>query len=83
MPQPKAPDLPCGNPLFFSWVAEWMDEARQRNSKSYQTWKKVVLQGVRLIQQAYESLSQCPITYEHPSELIRLNGIGILHIQFR
>lgn len=25
----------CANPLLLQWLKEWMDEARERNSKGY------------------------------------------------
>jgi crossover junction endonuclease MUS81 len=77
MPRPKAPEIPCGNPLFLSWVGEWMDNARTLNSKGYQAWKKVLYGKKFSLTKAYESIKQCPIAYDHPSELIRLNGIGM------
>jgi len=32
------------------------------------------------LNQAYESIKQCPISYDHPCELVRLNGIGSIII---
>lgn len=55
----------CANPLLQQWVKEWMDKAEQLNTKAYYTYKK-----------AYDSLTRCPITYQHPSEAIALAGIG-------
>jgi hypothetical protein len=41
MPRPKAPEIPCGNPLFLEWVKEWMDNAKARNSNGYHVWQRV------------------------------------------
>lgn len=55
----------CKNPQFLEWVKEWWDQARDRNSKGASTYKK-----------AYDSLKACPITYEHPAQLVALVGFG-------
>ncbi|OAP63325.1 hypothetical protein AYL99_02552 [Fonsecaea erecta] len=55
----------CANPLLAEWLKEWMDEARQRNSKGYTVYKK-----------AYQSVKACPLTFNHPSEAQQLNGLG-------
>ncbi|RDA83083.1 hypothetical protein CP532_2559 [Ophiocordyceps camponoti-leonardi (nom. inval.)] len=55
----------CANPLLLSWVEEWLNVARQRNSQGITTYKN-----------AYESLKACPISFEHPAELQRLKGFG-------
>ncbi|CAD6501896.1 BgTH12-02141 [Blumeria graminis f. sp. triticale] len=55
----------CANPLLLRWVAEWLEEARTRNSKSVQIYKK-----------AYDSLLANPISFSHPSEAKQLTGIG-------
>ncbi|KAG1132307.1 hypothetical protein G6F42_002479 [Rhizopus arrhizus] len=55
----------CGNPLLRDWVKEWMNDAQAMQSKSYYTYKK-----------AYESLCRCPVTFEHPSLVENLEGIG-------
>lgn len=53
------------NPLLLSWVKEWYDTARERNSKGVTTYKH-----------AYNALKACPITFEHPSQLQQLKGFG-------
>ncbi|CAO3586794.1 unnamed protein product [Absidia cylindrospora] len=55
----------CGNPLLRNWMAEWMEEAKNMQAKSYYTFKK-----------AHDSLSACPMPFAHPSEAQQLNGIG-------
>ncbi|RKF57166.1 Crossover junction endonuclease MUS81 [Golovinomyces cichoracearum] len=53
------------NPLLVQWVGEWLEEARSRNSKGVQVYKK-----------AYESLKANPIQFSHPSEAKQLTGFG-------
>lgn len=53
------------NPLLLSWVKEWYDTAKERNSKGVTTYKH-----------AYNALKACPITFEHPSQLQQLKGFG-------
>ncbi|KAH7035008.1 crossover junction endonuclease MUS81 [Microdochium trichocladiopsis] len=53
------------NPLLLGWVQEWVDQARERNSKGLLTYKN-----------AYAALKACPITFGHPSELQQLKGFG-------
>ena len=55
----------CGNPLWLGWVYEWLQSARERNSKGATVYKK-----------AHDSLKFCPIAYNHPSELVVLKGFG-------
>jgi len=55
----------CANPLFAGWLKEWMDEARERNSKGHLVYKK-----------AYHSMKACPTRFQHASEAEQLNGIG-------
>ncbi|SAL95528.1 hypothetical protein [Absidia glauca] len=55
----------CGNPLLRDWMAEWMEEARNMQLKSYYTYKK-----------AHDSLASCPMVFQHPNEAQQLNGIG-------
>ncbi|KAN0116863.1 hypothetical protein V8E51_002840 [Hyaloscypha variabilis] len=55
----------CANPLLLSWVKEWLDTARERNSKGVTTYKK-----------AYDSLKSCPLPFTHPSEAQQLTGFG-------
>lgn len=26
---------PCANPLLLGWIKEWLDQARERNSKGF------------------------------------------------
>ncbi|KAH6898861.1 ERCC4 domain-containing protein [Thelonectria olida] len=58
-------DSECANPRLLGWVKEWLDVARERNSKGVTTYKH-----------AYDSLKACPITFEHPSQLQQLKGFG-------
>ncbi|KXJ95834.1 hypothetical protein Micbo1qcDRAFT_217543 [Microdochium bolleyi] len=53
------------NPLLLGWVQEWVDQARERNSKGLLTYKN-----------AHAALKACPITFGHPSELQQLKGFG-------
>ncbi|POS88029.1 hypothetical protein EPUL_001453 [Erysiphe pulchra] len=53
------------NPLLLKWVGEWLEEARMRNSKGFQSYKK-----------AYDSLLANPISFSHPSEAKQLTGFG-------
>ncbi|KAI3329293.1 hypothetical protein HD806DRAFT_519511 [Xylariaceae sp. AK1471] len=55
----------CANPLLLGWVKEWVDLARERNSKGVTTYKN-----------AYNALKACPITFKHPSQLQQLKGFG-------
>lgn len=55
----------CANPLLLSWVKEWLDTARERNSKGVTTYKK-----------AYDSMKSCPLPFTHPSEAQQLTGFG-------
>ncbi|KAI1768262.1 crossover junction endonuclease MUS81 [Hypoxylon sp. FL1150] len=55
----------CANPLLLGWVEEWVDQARERNSKGVTTYKK-----------AYAALKACPVTFQHPSQLQQLKGFG-------
>ncbi|KAI1345185.1 ERCC4 domain-containing protein [Xylariaceae sp. FL0016] len=58
-------DPPPSNPLLLGWVKEWVDLARERNSKGVTTYKN-----------AYNALKACPITFQHPSQLLQLKGFG-------
>lgn len=62
---PQIEDEDSANPLLLSWVKEWYDTARERNSKGVTTYKH-----------AYTSLKACPIAFQHPSELQKLKGFG-------
>ncbi len=53
------------NPLLLGWVKEWVDLARERNSKGVTTYKH-----------AYNALKACPVTFNHPSQLQQLKGFG-------
>ncbi|KAJ5239986.1 DNA-directed DNA polymerase family X beta-like N-terminal [Penicillium chermesinum] len=55
----------CANPLLLGWIKEWLDQARERNSKGATVYKK-----------AYESMKACPLAFEHPSQAQQLNGLG-------
>ncbi|EEP82393.1 conserved hypothetical protein [Uncinocarpus reesii 1704] len=58
-------DNTCANPLLLGWIKEWLEQARQRNSK-----------GVTVYKKAYDSMKACPLTFRHPSEAQQLNGLG-------
>ncbi|TQV95812.1 DNA repair protein Mus81 [Cordyceps javanica] len=58
-------DEDCANPQLLGWVKEWLDLARERNSKGITTYKR-----------AYDALKACPLTFQHPSELQQLKGFG-------
>ncbi|KAI1383246.1 crossover junction endonuclease MUS81 [Hypoxylon trugodes] len=58
-------DETCANPLLLGWVQEWVDLARERNSKGLTTYRK-----------AYAALKACPVTFQHPSQLQQLKGFG-------
>ncbi|KAK8924940.1 Crossover junction endonuclease [Metarhizium anisopliae BRIP 53293] len=55
----------CPNPQLLAWVKEWLDTARERNSKGFTTYRN-----------AYESLKACPLVFQHPAELQQLKGFG-------
>ncbi|KAI9858335.1 MAG: Crossover junction endonuclease mus81 [Vezdaea acicularis] len=55
----------CANPLLLQWIGEWLESARQQNSKVVNTYKK-----------AYDSMSACPLAFSHPSEAQQLHGLG-------
>ncbi|KAJ5105874.1 hypothetical protein NUU61_003221 [Penicillium alfredii] len=55
----------CANPLLLGWIKEWLDQARDRNSK-----------GVTVYKKAYESMKACPLVFQHPSQAQQLNGLG-------
>ncbi|KAG5996719.1 Crossover junction endonuclease mus81 [Claviceps pusilla] len=55
----------CANPQLLAWVKEWLDNAREQNSK-----------GVTTYRNAYNSLKACPLVFEHPAELQQLKGFG-------
>ncbi|KAJ5577659.1 DNA-directed DNA polymerase family X beta-like N-terminal [Penicillium hispanicum] len=55
----------CANPLLLGWIKEWLDQARERNSK-----------GVTVYKKAYESMKACPLVFDHPSQAQQLNGLG-------
>ncbi|KAL4907999.1 hypothetical protein BDW74DRAFT_189324 [Aspergillus multicolor] len=58
-------DNTCANPLLLGWIKEWLDQARERNTK-----------GVTVYKKAYESMKACPLEFQHPSEAQQLNGLG-------
>ncbi|PGG98927.1 crossover junction endonuclease MUS81 [Blastomyces parvus] len=58
-------DNSCANPLLLLWIKEWLDEARERNSK-----------GVNVYKKAYDSMKVCPVPFNHPSEAQQLHGFG-------
>ncbi|OJD16747.1 hypothetical protein AJ78_03126 [Emergomyces pasteurianus Ep9510] len=58
-------DNSCANPLLLQWIKEWRDQARERNSK-----------GVNVYKKAYDSMKACPLAFTHPSEAQQLHGFG-------
>ncbi|CAG8951894.1 hypothetical protein HYFRA_00005698 [Hymenoscyphus fraxineus] len=58
-------DTECANPVWLSWVKEWLDKERERGTKAVTTYKK-----------AHDSLKACPMRFEHPSQVIQLTGFG-------
>lgn len=60
---PSDEDSP--NALLLSWVKEWYDDAREKNTKGVNTYRK-----------AYNSLKKCPKVFQHPSELTELQYFG-------
>ncbi|KIR54232.1 crossover junction endonuclease MUS81 [Cryptococcus gattii Ru294] len=59
------PRKKCGNPLFLQWMEEIRDAAREKGSKSAETYSK-----------ACRSLELCPVTYGRPRDLAVLAHIG-------
>ncbi|KAI8965933.1 hypothetical protein F5Y11DRAFT_343925 [Daldinia sp. FL1419] len=59
------PNESCANPLFLEWLGEWVEKHREHNSKGLATYKK-----------AYAALEACPVTFQHPSQLLQLKGFG-------
>ncbi|KAF7504536.1 hypothetical protein GJ744_002092 [Endocarpon pusillum] len=55
----------CANPLLLGWIKEWLDQARERNSK-----------GVTVYKKAYDSMKACPLRFTHPAEAQQLHGLG-------
>lgn len=72
----------CANPLLLGWVKEWLDEARDRNSKGvtvyvfFDAFVNVLLLTPCRYKKAYESMKACPLEFKHPSEAQQLNGLG-------
>ncbi|KAL4870952.1 crossover junction endonuclease mus81 [Aspergillus spectabilis] len=58
-------DETCANPLFLGWIKEWLDQAREHNTKGFTVYKK-----------AYESMKAYPMILQHPSDALKLNGLG-------
>ncbi|EKD13125.1 uncharacterized protein L3040_002925 [Drepanopeziza brunnea f. sp. 'multigermtubi'] len=55
----------CANPLWLTFVEEWVATAIERNTKGIQTYKK-----------ARTSLKECPLPMQHPSETQALKFWG-------
>ncbi|CAN8098784.1 unnamed protein product [Discula destructiva] len=60
-----AEDQDSPNALLLSFVKEWYDTAKERNSKGVTTYRK-----------AYAALRACPMAFDHPSQLQQLKGFG-------
>ena len=76
-------DDDCANPLWLSWVQEWLDTARERQLKTATVsvcnrTKKLNHSGLHSprYKKARDSLRSCPLTLTHPSETQALNGFG-------
>ncbi|KAI9841515.1 MAG: Crossover junction endonuclease mus81 [Thelocarpon superellum] len=54
----------CANPLFLQWIGEWLEAARQHNSKGF-----TVLVRIR-------SVVEPDSSQVHPSEAMQLHGLG-------
>lgn len=61
----ETPNGPGPNAQLLLWVEEWLNQARERNSKGITTYKN-----------AYNSLKACPMKFHHPAELQQLRGFG-------
>ena len=61
----------CANPLLLGWIKEWLDQARERNSKGF-----TIDRYCCSYKKAYESMKACPLEFSHPSEAIQLSGLG-------
>ncbi|KIY03470.1 uncharacterized protein Z520_00161 [Fonsecaea multimorphosa CBS 102226] len=72
----------CANPLLAVWLKEWMDEAKERNSKGYTVYSGLPSDitcgraNEPSYKKAYQSIKACPLTFSHPSEAQQLNGLG-------
>ena len=72
----------CANPLLAGWLKEWMDQAKERNSKGYTVYSALSYYlskqslTVTRYKKAYQSLQACPMPFSHPSEAQSLNGLG-------
>ncbi|KAI9774431.1 MAG: Crossover junction endonuclease mus81 [Candelina submexicana] len=55
----------CANPLLLQWIGEWLETARERNTK-----------GVTVYKKAYDSMKACPLAFDHPSQAQQLHGLG-------
>lgn len=72
----------CANPLLLGWIKEWLDQARERNSKGVTVYVSLGALRGRLYltssryKKAYESMKACPLEFQHPSQAQQLNGLG-------
>jgi crossover junction endonuclease MUS81 len=57
--------IPASNALWLGFLSEWIDEAQSKGSKVARTYRK-----------AHQSLSACPIDFQHPCQTTQLAGIG-------
>lgn len=76
---------PCANPLLLGWIKEWLDQARERNSKGFTVFVfpfpailllRMVVNQLSRYKKAYESMKACPLEFQHPSQAQQLNGLG-------
>lgn len=86
MPREK---VPCGNPLFLSWVqGGFYDPLYFIKVPSMEGWADVEVElrdkarekGTKAAEtytKACNSLERCPVSYPRPRDLICLTGIGV------
>lgn len=60
----------CANPLFLSFVQEWLDSASTSAAAAANP------NVFRVYQRAHASLRACPLVFTHPTELRQLAGFG-------
>ena len=72
----------CANPLLLGWIKEWLDQARERNSKGVTVYVLAkYFKASKCLPQisykkAYDSMKACPLKFDHPSEAQQLHGLG-------
>lgn len=71
----------CANPLLLGWIKQWLDEARERNSKGVTVFVVHFPSSMAQLtnssyKKAYQSMKACPLEFQHPSQAQQLNGLG-------